>query len=255
MRYRRSILGAILGLCLFGAASAEGSEPPPPRPPASALGLIRDMRLTVLARRALARDRELSALKLGVEVRDGVATVWGEVPTADVKRQALAHLWAIDGIHGVRSELTAGFSQRDAVVDLSIPSRVPARIEIESAKPDSETGSLKKPRDRAIMVGGDVPKAVKPGEIPARGVVLRPPTVVVPPKKEVPSTDEEKAPSVRDAVEKVKGSQTRFRSVPVEVREGVVIVIRSGADDADITALAQLLRRVGGVRGVVIRSE
>ena len=56
-------------------------------------------------------------------------------------------------------------------------------------------------------------------------------------------------------VERVRSSNSRFQSIPVEVRGTMVIVGRSGADGEDVTALAQALRRVRGVTEVVVASD
>ena len=85
MRRWRSVVAVVAGLLLTVSAPA-GAVDSPPRPPPSALGLIGDLRLTVLARRALQGDPALGRLNLGVRVRDGVATVWGPVPSDAVIR-------------------------------------------------------------------------------------------------------------------------------------------------------------------------
>src|SRR3954470_14031744 len=53
-----------------GPAEVPGALPP---------SVLRDVGLTVRARQALRRDKELAPLNLGVKVREGVATLWGPV--------------------------------------------------------------------------------------------------------------------------------------------------------------------------------
>src|SRR5262249_33648353 len=64
-----------------------------------------DLRLSVLALNALQSDPVLAPLGLGVRVRGGVATLVGPVPSAEVRRLALARLKALPQLAGVRSEL------------------------------------------------------------------------------------------------------------------------------------------------------
>lgn len=264
-RFRRAVLGCLLGLALSGAIPAAAVEAPP-RPPASAIGLIRDMRLTVLARRALAEDRDLAPYRLGVEVREGIATVWGDVPSDAVSRKARERLQAISGIHGVRSDLIAGSVQKRELAELSVPSRVPPRIVVEAAKPDPRTGAIRK-RQQAVVVGGDVPRAVKPGDLPdpraqplpeekpQRAVVLLPPSAVRRDRAEAARDEAEAQPgeTLSEAVERVRASDRRFRFIPVEVSGGTVIIGRG--DEEGVTALREALRRVRGVREVVLSGE
>jgi hypothetical protein len=55
---------------------------------------------------------------------------------------------------------------------------------------------------------------------------------------------------VSAAVAKVVASDGRFRSIPVVVRGGSVIIDARNADDAAVEALFYALRRVKGVRGL-----
>ena len=98
---RRLALLAVLALMApLVAARAE-----PPRLPPAGRSRLRDLELTVSARRALQQDPSLGPLHVGVLVVDGVATVWGPVPTAADVRRAVKALEAVPGIATVRSEL------------------------------------------------------------------------------------------------------------------------------------------------------
>jgi uncharacterized Zn-binding protein involved in type VI secretion len=265
MRQRRKWLGVALALAL-GAVTARGQPPAPPRvplPPQEALVAIHDLKLTRQARQALARDQVLAPLRLGVQVRQGVAVVWGDVPSDAVAQQAKDKLQAIDGIFGVRSELRPGkgAAREIAAADLSVPVRVPPRLKVEVAKPDDRTGTIKK---RGTVVGGEGKKAARPGTltVPAasrplleskaeRAVVLQPPTARSgESKKEPPS----RKGTLEEAVAKAKASQSRFRAIPVVVRGDVVVITRRG-DEEDVVALAQILRRVRGVSEVRLSND
>src|SRR5262245_17610969 len=66
-----------------------------------------DARVTLRARRALAKDRLLKELNLGVRVHYGVATLWGPVPSAELAARAVRLVGKVEGVHQVRDELFA----------------------------------------------------------------------------------------------------------------------------------------------------
>jgi hypothetical protein len=203
------------------------------------------MRLTVMARRAFQHDRVLAPLNLGVKVRDGVATVWGPVPDAEVARQAVARLEAIHGIDEVHSELHLRPREKPLLAELGIPRGAPTRIQV--AKPverPTEVG----PRVREVAASGG-----RPGTLPELTAVPMPAAEQAPKRAVV--TARPVAIPLHVAVERVRSSNSRFQSIPVEVRGTMVIVGRSGADGEDVTALAQALRRVRGVTEVVVASD
>ncbi len=236
MRRWRSVVAVVAGLLLSVSAPA-GAVESPPRPPPSALGLIGDLRLTVLARRALQGDPALARLNLGVRVRDGVATVWGPVPSGAVARRIAATLKSIDGIDEVRSELQVRRpAERPLLADIGIPPRMPTRT---AAKPDTASGTIRpRPREAAVVA-----TERKPQPRPATPAAIRgaaPPTPAVP---------------LSIAVARVRRSEPRFGAILVELRGDVVVINRSGADPEDVTALAQALRRVRGVSEVMVASD
>jgi hypothetical protein len=220
------------------------------------------MRLTVLARRAFQHDRVLGPLNLSVKVRDGVATVWGPVPSAEVGRQAVARLEAINGIYEVRSDLHLRKpADKPLLAELGIPTRVPDRIEVakpltnepeKPAEPGPKTRASAA-RTAATVVGNDSRRDRRPGKLPelktmpVPGDQSQPKVTVVAARPSPVSLDV--------AVERLRSSESRFRSIQVEVRGSMVVVSRSGAFDEDVMALAQALRRVRGVTEVLVTSE
>jgi hypothetical protein len=228
----------VAGLLLVAAAPLRAVDAPA-RPPASALGLIQDLRLTVLARRAFQDDRVLRPLNLGVKVRNGVATVWGPVPSKEVARQVVARLEAINGIEEVRSELQVRRPpQKPLLPELGIPRGTPKRIEV--AKPADQ-------RPAAMPTAG---QDRRPGPLPELNA--QPLPGPQPAKKAVVTS--RPAPPLSVAIERVRQSEGRFRGIPVELRGDVVVITRTGADE-DVMALAQALRRVRGVAEVIVASD
>ena len=246
MRRKQSLWWIVAGLLLVVAAPA-GAETTS-RPPAVALGLIRDLRMTVIARRAFQHDRVLKSLNLGVKVRGGVATVWGPVPSAGVARQAMARLEAIDGIQKVRSEMQLRRpADRPALAELGIPAGAPRQI--QAAKPLQRPAEVG-PRQRELASlasdeqrrPGNLPE-LKPLPMPSAPPLIKPVAVT---NRPVP---------VRVAVERMRTSEGRFRTIAVEVQGSMVIIKRSGSADEDVLALAQAVRRIRGVSEVILSSD
>jgi hyperosmotically inducible protein len=267
---RRSLLGlsgAVLLTALAGPVEADES---PPRPPASALGLIRDLRLTTLAKRALHADRVLAPLNLSVKVQNGVAELSGTVPSDEVGRQAVAKVETVKGI----SEVRANFRyQGPAATGATAPARKSEeRTVTEVAKPVPPP-EVEPPRNRpggpAIVTGGEGRKArpEKPKPLPLmestplprpnreEAVVVKPPRNFARLSEAGNAETVVRPPTLAERVEQVRRGDARFRAIPVEIEDDVLIVKRGGVRSEDATALSQLLRRIPGVRSVVLSSD
>jgi hypothetical protein len=106
MRKIQPILGWAIALACIAVPPALRAADSPSRPPPTAPGLIRDMRLKILAEQALKADSVLAPLKLKVEVRDGVVELRGAVPSGEAGRDAVAAVKAVKGIEDVWTNLT-----------------------------------------------------------------------------------------------------------------------------------------------------
>ena len=93
--------GFCAGAFLLAAALARGLPPPP----TASHDQARDLQVMVHVRRALKEDPALAELNIGVRVRDGVATLWGPVPSEDVIPKARKVLESVRGVLGVASDL------------------------------------------------------------------------------------------------------------------------------------------------------
>jgi hypothetical protein len=261
MRRGTVILGLAVALAWIAApADLWGAEPPsrpPPndglihspvadredndndqyRPPKSALGLIRDMRLTIQAQRLLKADRGLAPLKLKVEVRNGVAQLSGTVPSDGVGREAVGKLETIKGIEEVRSN----FQYRPAPLN---PAATGTHVEV--AKPPEIDPLKTRPGEPAVVTGSEghkgrtdppaSPIPVKPRVAPASTVAIHP-------------------PSLAEQVARIRQMEARFQTISVDVQDSMLIVHRAGVSSADATALAEKLRRIPGVGEVLISSD
>ena len=107
-RIRLCLRAIVLGCLPLFAVCAQAGEAKPVGPDNAAASelTLRDCRLTLNARRALREEAELASLNLGVSVRNGVATLWGSVTSADLAQQAVRKLRQVPGLSEVRDELS-----------------------------------------------------------------------------------------------------------------------------------------------------
>lgn len=219
----------------------------PPRPPMSALGLIRDLATTVHARRALQEDRVLGPLNLGVQVNKGVLTVWGPVPSHAVGKQAIARLETIKGIAQVRPNFYLAESREKLLFDTTRPAGVPERI--ESAKPEIETGKILVRSREPILTVDRRDQPVNDGLklfAPRPVVAARPESLTSAVKLPKP------AASLTDQVREARQSEARFRDIVVEVQGNAVLIRRGESPGRDVMDLVEKLRHIRGVTDVIL---
>jgi hypothetical protein len=252
---------ALAALCLVVPAPA--AESGTGRPPAAALSLIRDMRLAYHARRALAADRELATLNLSVKVRDGVATLWGPVRSAEQGRRALRTVGQVDGILRVRSELYVT-TPADPLEKFTLPPRADSPAYARSDTRREPGPPPAPPREPAPAPGTSAPRALPPlGDPPApdrRPVMLLAPVAVPGRAGERVAARPVQGPAtppttVEAAIEQLRRAEPRFWGVGAEVRGGTVVLKAESARGEDVMAFARALQRVKGVERVVVQAD
>jgi hypothetical protein len=238
---------------IISTTSAEGGAAPklaiaPPTPAPS----VRDMRLAVHVRGALLEDSELAPFNVGVKVRDGVAVLWGPLPSVELQQRALKRAEEVQGVLGVRSEMHVA-----AVKPAEEARRAPGSDEVirsTSASPGS-LGTLTG-RTQGMLVpstsahAADPPEPAEPSPSP---VVLLAPVAVTPPTEAVPAAvnDDELAASIQ----KLRRGNERYLLIQTE-RKGSVVVVRGGeAPGEDVMAFARALANLPGVERVVLRGD
>lgn len=251
---------ARVALCA-GALVVTAADPPADGPPAaSSREAYRDLQLSVHARRSLHDDAALSELNIGVHVRDGVATLWGPVPAADLIPKAVKRVEAVQGIFSVKNELYVVTPEKKIDLFPLIPEEPLLQ---ESAFPNSVSGSVEpltgrdeksrvvypavspRKQEQAVELG-------RPIAVTAPTNQTTPPAVTTP--KEPAATPPPRQGNLTDAVQRVRGGDPRFRTLRAEVRGGTVII--SGDEErADaVMAMAQVVSRLPGVERVVTKS-
>jgi hyperosmotically inducible protein len=73
---------------------------------AAAANKVDDASITAKVNAALAADKELSALRVDVDTRDGVVTLSGPAPTAGAKERAAELALKVKGVASVNNQLT-----------------------------------------------------------------------------------------------------------------------------------------------------
>lgn len=73
---------------------------------AAAASKVDDASITAKVNAALAGDKELSALRVDVDTRDGVVTLSGPAPTASAKERAAELALKVKGVASVNNQLT-----------------------------------------------------------------------------------------------------------------------------------------------------
>jgi hypothetical protein len=97
---------ASLPVALAAPVTAAGVIPVKPAATASELAASeRDVLLTLQCRRELALDPELAPLNLGVRIRNRIATLWGQVPSAELSFKAEVCLRGLIELLEVRNDL------------------------------------------------------------------------------------------------------------------------------------------------------
>lgn len=243
MRLMRSAMGTAAALALALSALPAWGIDEPPRPPMSALGKIRDLAATVRARRVLQDDPTLSSLNLGLQVENGVVSVWGPIPSREVERQVTLKLETLKGITKVQLNFYVQ-DRRDRGLDLVRPDGVPERI--EAAKPEIETGKL--PVTPATPVGRRDSTANEGPRLFAPRPTTAPRTEAAGEVGKLPRP----ATSLTEEVRQARQSERRFRDIVVQVQDRTVVVRRGKSPGDDVMDLVQKLRRVPGVREVIL---
>src|SRR5262245_38573942 len=217
------------------------------QPPADAL-------LTYQARRALDQDQVLGKFNIGVVVRDGVATLIGKLPNANLARKAENCVQQVPGLRGLRSELLIGppadapppLRTQAAPVTPPTPRSESVSLFAPIPAPEAENGSPA-PTAMALLAPrvGDsptpTPEAQRPAALTSQGPL--------PVEPLWPVSDDD----VLTTVERLRWSDPRFQRVRVEVRQGRVFLSGAVVRGEDGMDLARLAAPLPGGAGVVVQ--
>jgi hypothetical protein len=227
------------------AAAAPAAEVPkePESPPR--LKPSRDLQTSVRVRDALRQDRELSLLRLRVNVRQGVAYLDGEVSSDSQLQAAIQRVEKVPGIFAVRAERVVVVKPRPVDEALEIPLVLDPPTQTEVKSPQRPTSTFTLPTA--------LPRLPEPESLSA--VTLLPP-VPVPPLADPVTRVRVRTMLIEDVVsavvERARQENPRFRALRVEVR-GESIWVRGTANQAESgMEFAQALSGLG-LRHVIVQ--
>jgi hypothetical protein len=222
-------------------------------------------------RQALFEDSALAPYNLGVEVREDVAILSGTLPNAALVLRARERITKLGLFKEVRTEFTV-----DAKCDqpTSLPLVGPAGSDAEELtsivnprpRPPSDLTGRKDEPVRIPALKPPIPDTPGNGDAPtskplSEAVTLLPPRPIAPttgsptksgaeilPPRPIPLGDPSRA------VEELRLSEAKYRTLQVSVRQGVV-TIRGKTSGDEMFAFAEAVRILPGVVRVVLESN
>jgi hypothetical protein len=238
--------GAILLLALQSHSFSARTHAGEPKTAVSADLSPRDWVVTTQARKALQKDAQLSTCRIGVSVKDKVATIWGSIPNADMIKRAEEALKKVPGIVAVISEC------RIVPADDPIPQAVADAVKKAQGDPGT---SAKLPLPPPAAPTGRVVTAKPPeGFVPRPNTETGNPAVPSQPAavllNPVPTSGIQV--NAADPLESARLSDKRFKDLVLELRGGVVRVSGSAARMKDAVDLAEKINDLPGVRQVIL---
>lgn len=242
-----------LHAALAGLLLATAGMPVAGAPPRRDVAASRDVQLAVQAKQALLKDPALAKLNLGVSVRQGIATVYGAVPDADLARRAVLCVGQVDGILRVQNSIRVETAEAPAAA----PPRRDARLPGAEAPPA---------RDLVAPDAGRVHNSLTPpsslailGRTAAPTLSVTPPLLLPTgsgPAPARPSSSPTSASSpLAEAVDLVRRKDERYRAIRPEVYGKVVILRGTYSQGALLYTLAREIAKVPGVECVVVDNQ
>jgi BON domain len=261
---------AALLLALSGSENIlSGADPKEDKNPSRPT--FNEIEVTCRGRQALHSEPRLRPLNLFVSVKQGVATVSGPVPSEELARLAVQVLEKVTGIYEVRNQLS--LVKVPVTQPLFIPLQNEPPTQTQSAFPDRRPGS------RGTLAGRNGENLSGPGkqagtnpfpetasnpfplprppEVSPEGVALLPPVALSEGTRPSGQIQPEVDPLavLRVGVEQLRRADRRFQPLHVEIRDAQTLWVYDDPwHGEDVAAFAEGLRRLPGVRSLVIKN-
>jgi hypothetical protein len=201
-------------------------------------GALGDCVATARARQALLQDSTLAPLNLGVSVRAGAASLWGQVPSAGLGRRAEDKIRKVAGIREVHNELR--------IVDADPATEFLRSAIAATQRPPFETLVSPSPVSSAYLTRRYSDDTAPPRPGAGAGVLLLAP-IAGPQPLANPGR-----PDLAETVERLLRAEPRFSRLSAAVEGGTVRLGGTVGRDGDAMEFAQSLSRLPGVQRVVI---
>ena len=247
----------VLAAMVVPARAPAADKPSKPyRISVSGLGAVDDLEVDIHVRRALAKDESLK--RLSVHVVAGVAQLFGPVSSADLKKKAIAIAAGVPGVLEVRAEEVYLAKAPPVAKPLVLPLDADRPTQTRSASPNSLSGVVE------TLTSRDPPplrpnSPVEASTSPQRVTLMAPEAVMAPSRTSEPAVltanprTPPPAPSIAAAVDRLRQSDRRFRSIRTEVDGSTVRVFSGDIPGSQVMAFVQAIRRMPGVRHVILK--
>jgi hypothetical protein len=237
---RRLVGSRCLGWTMLGCAILAVPLPPLASEPSR----DEDWQLTFRARQLLQSDQSLNPLNLGVIVRGRVAVLWGPVPSTAQARRAVERLQTLSGLHGVRSELQIEPSREGG-------SQPPPR----SPKADRQTSASNK-LPVVVSIDSRARSAIEEYQ-PERRIPVT--TMSPTPTQQISALVHRTPilaparPNLEQTIRRLQLTDPRFRSVRINVRQGLVYLQASSRYSDELFQVAEVISELPGVERVIVK--
>jgi hypothetical protein len=209
----------------------------------------------------LQQDPVLAPLDLGVTVREGVATLWGPVPSRELGERAAALLRRLPELSAVHNELFVDpfadlLAHGNGMTRPRPPHWTTSRLEgvrQPPPPPPGENTHVAAAPTLALPAPAWVPVPA-PARAPPSAAPKGPESPVVFPGIRVPAPATTSSSGIEAAVEKLRRGQERFRRVRALVQGDRVFLSGAVARWQDVYDLSQAITDIPGVAGVTIRA-
>jgi hypothetical protein len=210
-----------------------------------------DCRLTVAAMKALAKEPRLAHVNLGLTVHDHVITLWGFVPTSELRTLAEKRLLDVPGVGRVLNQLQLppgtpndGQPAPPRPVERTIPSGAPAP---DGPLPPDVPRPLRDMGEASMLAQGQAsPNAAAPTRVTARPII----TNMEPPLAELPTAAAPLPSANEKAILALMQGDVRYQNLRVEIKPGLVILHGRVFSWDDLRLLATEIARLPGAHRV-----
>lgn len=214
---------------------------------------LKEIEIEAKIRRELRQDAQLRPLNLGVDMRSGVASLSGPVPTEELKKRAIAIAQRVDGVLAV--------SAKDLYLSSSGQSSKRLAVVIQDDRPtqtrSASPGSLSAARGWRMDGEGKNSPSTASQLITLMAPEMAAPAARAPEAARLTANPHPASPavSISIALEQLRRRETRYQQIRTRVQGTTVFVFPSGATSEDAMTFAQAARRLPGVQHVILSSD
>lgn len=226
---------------------------------------VKDVAIEARILSALRRDPQLGPLNLGVHMSGGVANLSGPIPANDLKQRAVQIVQKIDGVHSVSTKdlYFSSAAQGRKRMSIVIQDDRPTQTRAASLPAPSSVSST--PADPASSLPILPPqKSAIPSASAGSGqqITLLAPEITAP-SRHVPEAacltgkarPSSPGISISAAIEQLRQREARYQQIRVRVEGATVYLVPGDTASEDVMMFAQTVRRLPGVRHVIMDSS